>query len=235
MLTIFTLTHNESLLMQFMIDHYRSRFPGCYIVIYDNNSSDNTVEIAINNGCEVRTYNTNNKLDDGLHVQIKNTCWKNAITDWVLVQDLDELLDINEQSLKYEESLGSTIINSECWHMINMEDNYNIHNIKYGYYDTAFNYNKLLLFNKKYIKDMNYTPGCHSCFPKGNIVYSKQYKLYHYKYINADLEVIKCQRTAQRLSDANKRNNWGYQCLRSEEEIRIDFQNKRNLAKKVLD
>src|SRR3990167_11265325 len=100
MITVYTITYNESLLIQFMIDHYRSRFPDCRIVVYDNISTDDTVKIALANGCEVIPYDTNGQIQDSHYIQIKNNCWKDAKTDWVLICDMDELLDINTAQLK---------------------------------------------------------------------------------------------------------------------------------------
>lgn len=188
MITIYTLTYNEELLIQFMIDHYRSRFPGCRIVIYDSMSTDNTVKIARANGCEVRTFDHHGHFQEDRHVNIKNSCWKDARTDWVLMCDLDELLDINKAELKKEEDLGTTIIRSEAYDMVDMEDKLDIAGMKYGVRDLGED--KAYLFNKKFIKEINYASGCHSCNPEGTIVYSnKVYKLYHYCYINYDVTV----------------------------------------------
>ena len=233
MITIYTLTYNEELLLQFSIDHYRSRFPNCKIIIYDNSSTDKTIEIANNNNCEVRNYNSNHTLDDGLHRNMKNSIWKDAATDWVLVCDLDELLDINEEQLKQEEIAGKTKIKSEGWTMVNMEDNLDIHSMKYGYRDGG--YDKDVLFNKKYISEINYSAGCHQCSSVGEIRYSDPYKLYHYKSISPDYAVARCADTAKRLSEANKSNGWGGACLRTEKAIRDDFTYIRSFSKKIRD
>jgi hypothetical protein len=222
-ITIYTITYNEELLIQFMIDHYRTRFPNCHIVIYDNSSTDKTVEIAKYNDCEIRSYNSNNTLNDKIHMDLKNSCWKDAETDWVLVCDLDELLNIDEKSLQDEDCKGSTIIKSECWHMVNMNDDNNIANIKYGYKDPDAIYDKVLLFNKKHIKDINYQVGAHECSPTGDVRFGNIYTMYHYKYINPDLIVNKSKLTSSRLSNDNIKNNWGSQCFKSEQEIRNDF------------
>src|SRR4029077_17328462 len=109
-LTLYFLTYNEELLFQFVIDHYKTRFPNSTFIIFDNGSTDNTVELARKNNCEVRDYSlqSGGKLNDGVHRFIKNNCWKNAPTDWVLVADLDEVLDISEKELEQEDQLGST-------------------------------------------------------------------------------------------------------------------------------
>ena len=181
-----------------MIDHYRERFPNCRIVLYDNMSTDNTVKIARANGCEVIPYDTNNQLQDSCYLEIKNNCWKNALTDWVLVCDLDELLDINAAELKQEDVLGTSIVRSEGYDMVTMEDNLDIAGMKYGARDDGLD--KSCLFNKKYIREINYEVGCHRCNPIGTVKYSKKaYKLYHYCYINYSVTVERYRVYAKRM------------------------------------
>lgn len=238
MITVYTITYNESLLMQFMIDHYRTRFPGCRIVIYDNMSTDETVKIALANGCEVISFDTNNQLSDRHHMNIKNSCWKKAKTDWVLMCDLDELLDINEKQLKEEENFGTSIIKPEAYNMINMKNNLDIANIKYGVRDP--NYDKCCLFNKKFIDEINYGAGCHKCNPVGTIKYSNNtYKLLHYKLINETYTIEKLKTTVARLSPENIKNGWlcysmfPYQEAREIEEIRQIYREDRKNAIKL--
>ncbi|MEK6881197.1 MAG: glycosyltransferase family 2 protein [Nanoarchaeota archaeon] len=233
MITIFTLTYNEEIFIKFMIDHYRSRFPECNIVVYDNKSTDKTVEIAEANNCEVRAYDSGGTLDDGLHMNMKNSIWKTANTNWVLVCDLDELLDINEQDLINEEKLGTTKINSEGWDMLNMEDNFDIGSIKFGVRSTM--YDKLMLFNKQHIFETNYGAGCHDCHPIGIIKDSfKAYRMFHYKYINENFVVQRYKITASRLSEANKKNNWGHQTLMPEEDMRDYISKLKTMSVKIL-
>jgi len=52
MITLYTLTRNEEIKLQFMIAHYRLRFPDCQIVIYDNQSTDSTLDIAKSNNLQ---------------------------------------------------------------------------------------------------------------------------------------------------------------------------------------
>jgi glycosyltransferase involved in cell wall biosynthesis len=236
-ITIHTITYNEEILMQFMIDHYRTRFPNCHIVVYDNQSTDKTVEICKLNNCEMRHFDTGRQLNDQMTCNVKNSCWQNAKTDWVLIQDLDELLDINAEQLLQEESKGITKIKSECWHMVNMENNIDVHNIKYGYRnvrdDFCIVYDKDLLFNKKYV-NVIYEPGAHRNNSVGIVKNSKSYKLLHYMFINPDIYVAKQKLNKQRLSEINIQKNWSLSLFRSENEIRAEFQKAKNNAIKIL-
>lgn len=212
MITVYTLAYNEELLIQFMIDHYRQRFPGCRIVVHDNMSTDNTRKIALANGCEVIPYDTQGQLQDRRLTDIKNNCWKNALTDWVLICDVDELLDINQAQLKQEQAAGINIISTKAYDMINLEDNFDIAGMKHGIKSPLVG--KSLLFNKKFITAINYEPGAHICHPTGFVLYSqKMYQLYHYTAINERRTYEKCLVNGARLSPENIKNGWGVSIL----------------------
>ena len=232
MITVYTITYNEQLLIQFMINHYRTRFPGCRIVVNDNMSTDDTVKIALDNNCKVIPFDTGGQFQDRRHMEIKNSCWKNSLTDWVLMSDLDELLDINEAELKTEEESGASIIRSEVYDMINMEDNLDIAGMQYGV--RSDQPGKFCLFNKKLIKEINYGPGCHTCSPVGTITYSKTaYKLYHYNAINENLTIEKFRLYRARLSPENLKNGWGIQYLLTPKQISEEYAAERSKAIKV--
>lgn len=232
MITVYTVTYNEELLIQFMIDHYRTRFPGCHIVVNDNMSTDNTAKIALANGCKVISFDSNNQFEDRHNMDFKNSCWKEAKTDWVLMCDLDELVDINEAQLKEEESLGTSVIRFEVYDMINMKDNLDFAGMKYGVKSPIPA--KFFLFNKKFISEINYGPGAHNCNPAGQIVFSsKLYKSYHYASINADLTIEKFKVRRKRLSPENIKMGWGMQVFMSPEEIHQEYGEERKKAIKV--
>ena len=233
MITVFTLSYNEQLQLPNLINHYRERFPGCKIVCYDNMSTDDTVSIAKNNNCDVISYDTNNQIVDSKYLEIKNNCWKNASTDWVLVCDVDELLDINQDQLLKEEENHSTIIKSEGYNMVSMNDLDSFEDIKYGY--RAEPHDKSYLFNKKFIKEINYEPGSHIAKPEGIINFSnKSYIAYHYHFIAKPLLIKRYAMFAKRLSSQNLKNKWGFHYLYTEEQIHKEYERVRSISVKLL-
>ena len=145
MITIYTICFNEEIMLPFMIKWYRERFPNCLIIVYDNESTDRSVQIALENNCKVISYSTNNQLSDSKYLEIKNNCWKTATTDWVLVCDVDELLDINENILN---TTDYNIIGGKGYEMCgNINDK--IEDINQGVYTSG--YSKLLCFNSKVV------------------------------------------------------------------------------------
>lgn len=233
MITVHVLAYNESKLIQFFIDHYRSRFKNCEIVVFDNQSTDDTKEIALRNSCKVIEYDTNNQINDMMYLQIKNNCWKQASTDWVLVCDIDELLDINEKQLKKEQEAYVTVIKPEAYHMVNLADDFCLDKIDLGIRDGR--YDKCLLFNKKFINEINYLPGAHECRPIGRVKFQKRpYKLLHYKYINQEYIIDRYKMYTSRLSDVNIKYNMGSYYRNEEQSIREDFSEQRKKAVKII-
>ena len=218
MVTVYTLTYNEELMLPHFIAHYRSRFPACPIVVYDNESTDMTTEIAATNDCEVRVNRTDGRLSDRNFVDIKDHCWKTATTGWVIVADCDELCDVDEHSLARLEQEGVTALKFRGYNMVNLDDSMDIGAIVHGV--RAESYDKVLCFDRRHVREINYTMGCHHCSPIGNVRYDHTMVCRHYKYINSDYMVVRHREFGARLSEENLRKRYSHHYLRSEEEIR---------------
>jgi len=222
MITIYIVAYNEEIILPFTIDHYKKRFPNCNIIVYDNMSTDKTPEIAIKNGAKVLQFDTNNQINDLKYLEIKNNCWKNSDNNWVIVCDVDELLDINQEQLIKEANNGVSIIKSCGYNMVNFNDNLDIKSIKYG--KRAPQYDKYIMFNKEFIHSINYEAGCHICNPVGTIKYSCcSYNLYHYHFINFEFVMSKYKRNITRLSKENIKHGWGIHYTISEQELKDKF------------
>lgn len=230
MLTIYTITYNEELVLPHFIKWYRLRFPSCRIVVYDNESTDNTAQIAIDNNCEVVSYSTNNQLSDSAYLKIKNNVWKEALTDWVLIVDCDEFVEVTPNDLIGFKNNKKTIISAVGYNMCNVEALTELADIKHGV--KASQYDKSILFNKRFIKDINYDAGCHTCNPKGVVNYAVGLvNLYHMHLISEQALVDKYLRNASRMSEENKKNKWGYHYLQNEETVRANYRHGLELAK----
>jgi len=218
-LTVHTITYNEESIIEFFIKHYRRIFPNCVIKIYDNYSTDNTVNIAKNYGCEVYYYDTDNKLDDEAFLKIKNEVWKSAETDWVIVCDADELIHISQEDLNKQEELGFNIIQTIGYTIVNKDDLItNLEEMKYGYRDTS--YDKCILFNKKYISEINFNHGSHQIYPIGSHININQlqFKLIHYKWIGKKYSIDRRNMLRNRgISNFNTGRNFTLEYVFDEE------------------
>ena len=67
---VITICWNESPLLKYFLDYYSF---ATKIIIFDNMSSDNSVEIMKGyNNVEICSYNTNEQIRDDIYIEIKN-------------------------------------------------------------------------------------------------------------------------------------------------------------------
>lgn len=235
MITIYTIAYNEEILLPYFISFYRKRFSSCNIVIYDNCSTDDTKNIALSKNCEVINFDTNNEINEYKYLDVKNNCWKKSSTDWVLICDVDEWFDINAENLIKEQKNKVTIFRSQSWNMVNMTPNWiDPDQINYGFRDP--HYDKCLLFNSKKILEINYNVGCHHANPVSfdSITYNDNYLMYHMGwYLDETYRKNKNLAYGKRLSATNIKNNWGHQYLKSDKDMKTEFDIVREKSSKV--
>jgi glycosyltransferase involved in cell wall biosynthesis len=207
----YILTWNESDIIELVIKHYQKFCDK--VIIMDNFSTDDTRDIALSLGCEVRTFG-NMFFDDAENMKIKNECWKGSQADWVIVCDADEVLlepgvyegDI-ASLLKYN---NASIFKTQGWQI--MSDDMPVNDlleITNGY--EFNNYSKSIIFNPNQITEINYNPGAHRCNPVGNVVWSEEtFYVLHYKHIGGVERTIKRYKEYQpRMSKNNRKKGWG--------------------------
>ena len=167
--------YNESLLLPHTIKHYKTYIPSCKITVLDNESTDNSVEIAKSLGCDVISWTSENIINDYKYRFLKNNAWKFVKEGWVMVIDMDEWLCITTDELIYEKNNGTTILKIQGLEMVGESksvdlSDINLHSLtKYIEYDGE---SKSLCFLREKITDMNYAMGAHYACPIGTIKYS---------------------------------------------------------------
>jgi glycosyltransferase involved in cell wall biosynthesis len=222
---VFVIAWNEAETIALTIKHYQKFCDK--ITLYDNFSDDNTREIAMSMGCEVKLFGVKGSLDDREYTKLKNNCWKGSDADWVIVVDADEILDpgfrhsmtftdgeLSESKfitvLEQEKSKGATIIKTYGWQVMSHEmPKEDWLEIKTGYHYE--NYSKLCCFNPKEIKEIGYVHGCHVAKPTGNVVFSTEIlPLFHYRNVGGPDRLIKRHALYRaRMSEWNTRWNAG--------------------------
>jgi glycosyltransferase involved in cell wall biosynthesis len=171
---IFILCYNESVLLPHTVAHYKRNIPYANITILDNESTDGSQDIARQLGCNVVSWSSQNILNDYLHANLKNNCWKNT-TGWVIIIDMDEWLCVTDQELEHELQNGTTILKTKGIDMIGESKNehvadINLHTLN-RYVENHY-LNKNVCFYSKAISDINYGCGAHHCNPVGRVQYS---------------------------------------------------------------
>ena len=224
-ITVYAMCYNESVMLPIFVAHYRERFPKCRIVIWDNNSTDGSQELARSLGCEVRPYESGGELRDSRHSEIKDTSWKTSPTAWSCVVDMDELCDITEAQLLEEDRARTSHIKFQGYDMISQSedpDHTEATPLTWGKRNT--HYDKTTFINRERIKEINWVPGCHNCFPTGTLRLQKgRYRMYHNKYIGLNWLLEKHRYSRERLSEENIKQGWGVQYQMKEDEIRREW------------
>ena len=241
-ITLYTFLYNEEKILPYFLKHY-SQYVN-KIIVYDNNSTDSSIQILNDwKKCEIeiREYQTNNQYDEQSIVDLKNNCWKECESDYVIVCDVDELL--------YHPDLIGFIKKQECvdyytptgYHMLSDEiptdytkQIYNI--VKDGVADNQ--YNKNILFKRKNIIETNYGPGAHASSFKGstNLINAipEELKLLHYKWLSPEYVADKHSHYASRTSVHSKVRGWGVHYLMNRESILNDYKELKNKSIKVI-
>lgn len=204
---LISLCYNESKILPYFLNYYKKFVDK--ITIYDNESTDNSVDI-INSyeNTEVISYNSNDQISDLKYLDIKNNAWKcNTEYDWQIIVDIDEFVyhpNILEQLEIYKLN-NVTIIPTIGYNMMLDEfpTNYNKDLIDHGKYGVQSpGYGKTCIFNPFEISNINYIPGAHLCNPEGKICIGYPIiKLLHYKYFGYDHWKQKNDLYASRIKD----------------------------------
>lgn len=218
----FTISYNEELMLPHFIKHYKQFCDK--IVVFDNMSTDSTEKIALDSGCDVIKWKTEeNDLNDSAYLEIKSNCYKSATGeyDWVIVVDTDEFISHKRGDsfvrveLERMKQLNIQLPDVEGYNMFSWDHDLteDLSSINYAVPEKL--YSKLCVFNPSL--NMSWDPGCHRCH------LATDYKdsgliLKHYKFINYDNLVSRSSLLASRLSEVNKRNKWGSHYLNSEEQ-----------------
>jgi glycosyltransferase involved in cell wall biosynthesis len=252
---VYTLCYNES--------HFVGNFLTAYkeadrIIVYDNYSTDNSVELLQQDPrVEIRYYDSYDKIRDDLYLKVKNNCWKEARgkADWVIVVDFDEVFTRMEKTddqvtidldLSYSFDAGYNIIKPYGYNMISVDaplhtsDHPWVYSKKGTYHPPE---DKMCCFRPDQISEINFDPGCHTANPldmngkkAGIKIYNtKEYKMLHFKAWNFDLYMERAELYTKRMSEINIRMGWAFQYMHTMEQQRSMFMAGVNLAKFIFD
>jgi hypothetical protein len=186
-INVFLLCFNESVLLPHTIKHYKKYLPSCKITIYDNESTDNSIEIAKELGCSVVSWSSHNILNEDLQINLRNTVWKKCISGWIIMADMDEYVCVTEEDLLEETNLGTTVLKIKGYDMIGESTTIDLSDIdlqEIKKYVNSSLESKNLCFKRDAIRNMNYGPGSHTCNPTGNVKYSSK------EYINKHMSFL---------------------------------------------
>ena len=228
-ITVYTVTYNEEKMIPFFLDYY-SQFAS-RIIIYDNESTDDTVKIASNYPLvtDIKSFKSENSFDDSIHVRIKNTCWLDDQSDYVIIVDADELLYHDSGIINYLNETRYAVYQPTGYNMVSKcFPTYNkliTEQITEGVYEQQ--YSKPVIFSPKIINNVNYVLGAHT----GKFYRNHQdilpaqceLKLLHYKNVGFDYRISRHNMFSQRMSEFNKSTGSGIHYTWTNEYQKTEF------------
>jgi glycosyltransferase involved in cell wall biosynthesis len=228
----FTITYNEERILPQYIDWY-SRFVD-KITIYDDHSTDKTLDIAYKAGCTIIPFG-NDDFDDRLNNEVRNNCWKNSPADWIIVGDLDEFIHCKEPIRDVLEKTEASIIKTQGWEIMS-ETDIPFTEAKMGYREPHLD--KVMCVRPDRIMDINFTFGGHHEDAQGDVVYfdnsSGLFKLLHFSGIGRDVWVKKSLRYKSRFCKWNYEVGAGVHHWGDIEQKQKDFTFRLGLANTVV-
>lgn len=232
---VHSLLCNEARLIPYFMRHYK-QFADVYF--YESNSHDGSRKIAQRLGAKVIDFPTGNEIDENMFLDMKNNCWKDSKADWVIVGDTDEFV-YHPQLVKGLEHTNYTIFHPKEWRMYSKTfpttGKQIYEEVVYGR-PGAPNMNKMNLFRPSEIKEMNYGVGCHTAKPEGNVQLCPDTKIItlHMHHLSKEYRIEKNKQLAERLSDINKKNGWGFHVLLPESIVNSRFDREMEKLVRVL-
>ena len=241
-LSVYAVAFNEEKIMPFFLDYY-SQFVS-KITIYDNESTDNTVSIVNNyKKCETEVilFHSENSMNDYIHRDIKNKCWKDSNSDYTIVVDCDEFI-YHPNLVEFLTTTKQALYCPIGYQMVSEKfPEYNkliTDQIKNGTAEPM--YSKPCLFSPRDIKRCHYSIGAHTAkFTSINDEVLSPYtnnelKCLHYKNISYDYRSNKNKRNLNRMQDTEVIKKIGMHYDITEDQALDEFKKLLKESKEII-
>lgn len=235
MITVFCLANNEERLMPYFMRHY-TQF--AKVIILESNSTDRTVEIAQSMGATIWKYEVSDEINDQWFIDLKNNCWKELRSDWVMIVDADEFI-YHPDITHVLSTDSSTIIIPKFYNMYSevfpTTQGQIYEEVTKGIEQTQPKA-KMNIFRPRSLRDMNYFPGCHEAFPTGSVRINEnsQIKTLHMRNLSKEFVIERNLRARKRNSNLNKEKGWGCHVDYPVEDMERAFEEGLRNAKRII-
>ena len=164
-------------ILPLFLEHYSKNFPGCIINIHVHYAKKESLELLKKFNCNIFPFPNFKKYEiEDAAQELKSNVWKSSKADWVVVCDVDELVQIDSKELAKLKDID--LIQFKGYHMMNKDSVKELKDINYGY--PEWYYNKACMFRPT-VKKVDFDKGAHKCVISKSLRLSKlEYKLLHY-------------------------------------------------------
>lgn len=217
----FFLCFNESKMIEHTLNYY-TRFCD-KITIIDNQSTDNSVAIVKKKfpNVIIEKLDTGGEYREDIQIEVRNNIWKNSEADYVIMADMDEfIVDTNLVSKLKEMKIQKIAVPKVVGYNMYSDtfpNDYNtliLDQVTKKFKDKIFNKN--IVFSPKLVREMNFGPGSHYCYPKYKTEvgvqtnHSFELTLLHFKYLGREYLYEKHRGYRNRMSKINQTFKYGW-------------------------
>lgn len=235
---LYLLCFNEAKMILHTLNYYSKICSK--ITIIDNQSTDNSIRLARNfKNVTFKSLESGNEYVEDQLTESRNNCWKGSTADYVIVCDMDEflydehlvekLLQAKEQAIIMPMVIGYNMMSDD---FPNDYDQPITSQVKHGVKSCRFDKN--IIFDPKRVKEINYRPGAHICYPQfyeGTVTDPlMELKLLHYKYLGRDYLYQKHEGYMNRMSEISREKKHGYEYLDGKDHVNNVFDSSNYLS-----
>ncbi|MEY2808940.1 MAG: hypothetical protein RLZ66_451 [Pseudomonadota bacterium] len=209
-LVVHTVCFNEEAMLPHFLSYYAPQAKK--IRIYDNQSTDRSVEIALSYpNVEVLSFGTEGKLSELSLMHLRNQGWKDERCDYMVVCDVDEFLYPSHLASFLQRHPEVDVFQPKGYDMVcdafpPADGRLLTELVQWG--SPHDNYSKMACFRPDKVIDMNYGPGSHLATPVGHAALNiyrasdspEDLKLLHYKNMGLAYRLRRHQALSARLA-----------------------------------
>lgn len=232
---------NEEKIIPYFLRHYEQFCDK--IVIWDNHSTDKSIELLSQSSrVEIRYFDTNETSDEDVEIYVKSTGWgiSAGVADWVIIGDMDEFVyhpNIFDK-LAHLDSQNISAVQMTAYQMVSLN-----WPSTFGQIYEEVNrgarlplYDKTQLLNINKLRRLEYAPGCHEAYvdTAGYIQKSSDIKLLHFKLMGARATHERYKLLDKRRCQNDVIQKYGIQYEKSLQEIEKDITELWNQSNLVI-
>jgi glycosyltransferase involved in cell wall biosynthesis len=244
-LVVHTVCFNEEAMLPHFLSYYAPQAKK--IRIYDNQSTDRSVEIALSYpNVEVLSFSTEGKLSELSLMHLRNQGWKEEKCDYMVVCDVDEFLYPSNLASFLERHPEVDVFQPQGYDMVCDEfpaaqGRLLTELVQWG--RPHDNYSKMACFRPHKIVDMNYGPGSHLASPVGHAelqIYRASdrpddLKLLHYKNMGLAYRLRRHQALSSRLAGEEfEKYRFGFHYAFDDQAQQEEFKALKDGARRVI-
>jgi hypothetical protein len=241
--------------LEYLVKWYSAKFSNLTITIFDNFSTDDTVAKAKALGCNVKSWGNKDHMSETEFAKMKNICFQGGESEYFLICDIDEFLDVDDDFLLLNQP---TIVQGIGYNMVGDSDT-KFEQIRRGSRDSM--YDKCVLFRRSHVVAINYSEGAHRCKPEFTSskigpdylrknLYLNRYlsldfileryqrrsqrilrkNLYHYRYLSLDFILERYKGRSQRVLEEELARGWDVHYFSSPDQIEHEYHQAMNTS-----